>query len=128
IIGDLLDLSRVQTGKLKLDCQPVRLADSISAVIEAVSIQAKAEKVSLLAPELHSESAGELVVNGDATRIGQIIWNLLNNAVKFTPAGGTVTISLLRDGDEARVDVTDTGIGIDAGSLTKIFTMFGQAD
>lgn len=128
IIGDLLDLSRVQTGKLKLDCQPIRLADSICAVIDAVSVQASAAQVSLLAPGLNSESAREIIVNGDANRIEQIVWNLLNNAIKFTSAGGTVTVSLRREGDDARVDVEDTGIGIDAGSLDKVFTLFGQLD
>lgn len=128
IIGDLLDLSRIQTGKLKLDCRPLRLVDSVGAVIDAVSVQANAAQVSLLAPDLDSASAREIIVNGDANRIEQIIWNLLNNAIKFTPAGGTVAISLVREGDEARVDVQDTGIGIEAGSLSKVFTMFGQVD
>lgn len=128
IISDLLDLSRVQTGKLKLECRPVRLADSIGTVIEAVGVQASAAQVSLLAPDLQSDTARRLIVDGDANRIEQIVWNLLNNAIKFTPAGGTVTVSLRREGDEARLDVKDTGIGINADSISKVFTLFGQLD
>ena len=128
IISDLLDLSRVQTGKLKLDCRPVCLADSISTVLDAVGVQANAAQVSLRAPDMQDETVRDILVQGDPSRIEQIIWNLMNNAIKFTPPGGTVTVSLSREGGEARVDVNDTGIGIEAGSLSKIFTMFRQVD
>ncbi|RTZ45576.1 PAS domain S-box protein [Candidimonas sp. SYP-B2681] len=127
IIADLLDLSRVQTGKLKLERAPMALAPSVKAICEAVAAQAKEAQITLNAQGLQADGDA-LIVNGDVTRVEQIIWNLLNNAIKFTPSGGTVTVSLTREGDEARLDVQDTGIGIPADSLARVFTMFGQVD
>jgi two-component system CheB/CheR fusion protein len=126
IIADLLDLSRVQTGKLKLECSFVRLAPIVSTVIDAVRAQAREGDVRLEAPGLDSQDVANLSINGDITRIEQIAWNLVSNAVKFTLPGGLVTITLKRENDQARLDVQDTGIGIAPESLGKIFTMFSQ--
>ncbi|HUH58589.1 MAG TPA: CheR family methyltransferase [Candidimonas sp.] len=126
IIADLLDLSRVQTGKLKLECAPIRLVPLVTTIMDAVSSQAQEANVALTASGLDDKD--ELVVNGDVTRIEQIVWNLLNNAVKFTPAGGKVSVRLSSEDTEARLDVTDTGIGIAPEWLHKVFTMFGQVD
>lgn len=126
IIADLLDLSRVQTGKLKLERAPIRLAPLVATIMDAVSSQAQEADVGLAADGLNDPD--ELVVDGDVTRIEQIVWNLLNNAVKFTPAGGRVSVHLVREGERARLDVKDTGIGIAPEWLHKVFTMFGQVD
>ncbi len=128
IIADLLDLSRVQTGKLKLDSAPMALAPSVMAIIAAVSAQAKEAEITLIAKGLQADGDEALIIDGDVTRVEQIVWNLLNNAIKFTPPGGTVTVSLTRENHEARLDVQDTGIGIPADSLARVFTMFGQVD
>jgi two-component system CheB/CheR fusion protein len=126
IIADLLDLSRVQTGKLKLECSSVRLAPIVSTVVDAVRAQAREGDVRLEAPGLDSQEVANLSVNGDITRIEQIAWNLVSNAVKFTLPGGVVTVTLKQEKDQARLDVQDTGIGIAPESLGKLFTMFSQ--
>lgn len=128
IIADLLDFSRVQTGKLKLERSLIRLAPSVRSIVEAVSAQALQEHITLRTKGLEEDGEDALIVDGDAMRIEQIVWNLLNNAVKFTPSGGTITVALARERNEARLDVTDTGIGIAADSLEKVFTMFGQIE
>jgi two-component system CheB/CheR fusion protein len=126
IIADLLDLSRVQTGKLKLECAPIRLGPLVATIMDAVSSQAQEAHVELTAHGLADQE--DLVVNGDVTRIEQIVWNLLNNAIKFTLAGGKVSVHLTREDKEARLDVKDTGIGIAPEWLRKVFTLFGQVD
>jgi len=128
LIADLLDLSRVQTGKLKLDRVPIKLIPVVTTVLEAVSAQAAESRITLQAHGLDFAAINEVTVLGDATRIEQIIWNLLNNAIKFTPEGGTVTVTLTCARDELRLDVQDTGIGIPADALDKVFTMFGQVE
>jgi two-component system CheB/CheR fusion protein len=128
IIADLLDLSRVQTGKLKLECVAITLIPAIKTVLEAVAAQAKESRIALRSPGLDAPALKEITVRGDATRIEQIIWNLLNNALKFTPEGGTVTVSVTRENGEVRLDVHDTGIGIPAEALDRVFTMFGQVE
>lgn len=128
LIGDLLDLSRVQTGKLKLDREPVQVMLAIDTVLDAVSAQAREAQVTLHGPDSSLMDAERLVVEGDASRIEQIVWNLLSNAIKFTPPGGTVTVSVSIEANELRVDIKDTGIGIPAHSLEKAFAMFGQVE
>ncbi|MBA1259224.1 CheR family methyltransferase [Pseudomonas oryzihabitans] len=123
IIDDLLDLSRIRTGKLKLERRSLDLAQQLREIADVIRPLAGEVEVSCTRlPET------PLHVQADATRIGQIVWNLLNNAIKFTPAGGQVEISLGVDGDEARLDVTDTGQGIAADFLPRVFDMFGQAE
>ncbi|NYT45303.1 PAS domain S-box protein [Alcaligenaceae bacterium] len=127
IIEDLLDLSRVQTGKLKLQVEPVPVQLILHTVLDAVSTQAREAGVTLHGPR-HDTDTANLIVHGDASRIEQIVWNLLSNAIKFTPTGGTVTVTLAREGDEARIDVQDTGVGIPSEAIEKVFTMFGQVE
>lgn len=128
LIADLLDLSRVQTGKLKLECVPIKLIPVVKTVLEAVSAQAKESRIALRTPGLDAAALKEITVRGDVTRIEQIIWNLLNNALKFTPQGGTVTVTLVRENGDVRLDVHDTGIGIPAEALDRVFSMFGQVE
>lgn len=124
LVCDLLDLSRLQMGKLSLDNQPLSLSTVIKEAIETVSAEATAKGISLSA-DLDTEI---LVVEGDSVRLGQIAWNLLNNAVKFTPATGEIRITLRQEGDEARLVVEDTGKGISRKFLPHVFEIFRQAD
>ncbi|KTT44636.1 chemotaxis protein, partial [Pseudomonas oryzihabitans] len=123
IIDDLLDLSRIRTGKLKLERQSLDLAQQLHEI--AAVVRPLAGEVQVHCTRLPETP---LYVQADATRIGQIVWNLLNNAIKFTPAGGQVEITLGVEGQEARLDVSDTGQGIDPDFLPRVFEMFGQAE
>ncbi|HSE31775.1 MAG TPA: PAS domain S-box protein [Pyrinomonadaceae bacterium] len=124
LVSDLLDLSRLQMGKLAIARQSVSLSTIVGDAIETVRTEAEAKNISLklIAPK---ES---LVVDGDPVRLGQIVWNLLNNAVKFTPTGGDITISLSENADEAILRVADTGQGIPPEFLPHVFEIFRQAD
>jgi PAS domain S-box-containing protein len=124
LVSDLLDLSRLQMGKLALDQQPVSLSTIITDAIETVRTEAAAKRIALnidLDPEI-------LVIEGDPVRLGQVAWNLLNNAVKFTPVNGEVKIALTRDGDDAKLIIEDNGQGISAEFLPHVFEIFRQAD
>ncbi|HEY7213457.1 MAG TPA: HAMP domain-containing sensor histidine kinase, partial [Thermoanaerobaculia bacterium] len=124
LIADLLDLSRLQTGKLAIQRQPVQLAPLLAEVAEAVRAEMDLKRI-----ELRLEEAEEpLAVEADPMRVQQVLWNLLQNAVKFTPEGGRVTARLQRAGGEARLSVEDTGEGLEPGLLPNLFQMFRQAD
>ncbi|WP_228076620.1 chemotaxis protein CheB [Novilysobacter ciconiae] len=122
IVDDLLDLSRIRTGKLSLDLAPVDLAGAAQAAVEAMSAEAAAADIRLLAecPE------DPVMVIADAARLNQILWNLLGNAVKFSSAGGRVRVRTRAEADFGRLDVIDNGRGISADALPRIFEMFGQ--
>jgi PAS domain S-box-containing protein len=124
LVSDLLDLSRLQMHKLSLNRQPVSLSTVMGDAIETVKAEASAKGVSVKL-DLQTEI---LVVDGDPVRLGQIAWNLLNNAVKFTPPGGDVTVSLNQDGDEAKLVVQDSGQGISPEFLPHVFEIFRQGD
>ena len=124
LVDDLLDVSRVMTGKLAIQQHLVPLPFIVGDSIGAVARDAEQKGVQIdvdLTPE-------PLIVQADPVRVRQIAWNLLSNAIKFTPAGGKVQISLKRDGNEARLDVADTGVGIAPEALPHIFELFGQPD
>jgi len=125
LIDDLLDLSRTIGGKLLLACSPARLHDVIRAAIEVVRPEAKARGVALC---LQFGAASD-TLEVDATRLQQAVWNVLGNAVKFTPAGGRVDIrtALSPARDHFVVTVTDTGLGIAPADLERIFNPFEQA-
>jgi signal transduction histidine kinase len=124
MIEDLLDVSRIISGKVRLDVQRVDLKGVIDAAIEAVRPTAEAKNIRLL-PVL-DPAAGP--VSGDPSRLQQIVWNLLSNAIKFTPKGGKVQVELARVNSHVEVVVTDTGIGIKAEFLPHLFERFRQAD
>ena len=124
LIDDILDVSRVVSGKLRLAPETIDIARVILNAVDAVSTTAAAKEIKItttLAPQL-----GLMVA--DATRLQQVIWNLLANAVKFTPKKGTVQISARRSSSQVQIDVTDDGEGIDAQFLPHVFEPFRQAE
>jgi PAS domain S-box-containing protein len=124
IIEDILDISRIITGKLKLDVTKVNLVSLLETAMETVHLAADAKSIRL---QLMLDSQ-EALVSGDANRLQQIIWNLLSNAIKFTPQGGTVTVALIVGGSQAEIHVSDNGKGIEAEFLPFVFDRFRQAD
>jgi PAS domain S-box-containing protein len=124
LIEDLLDVSRIISGKLRLEARPVELGPIIEAAVDAVRPAAEAKEI-----RLHAALGRALgQVSGDTERLQQIIWNLLSNAIKFTPQGGRVAVRLARVGAAARIRVTDTGRGISPEFLPYVFDRFRQAD
>lgn len=124
LIDDLLDVSRIITGKLQIELRPVNLSSVIEAAIDAVRPAAEAKEIHF-ETEIDSQAC---VVPGDANRLQQIFWNLFSNAVKFTPPGGRVRVVVERAEQLARVSVSDSGIGIKPDFLPYIFDRFRQAD
>jgi len=124
LIRDLLDLSRLRSGKLELNREMVSPVVSIHNAIETVRLEAAAKniKIEVEAPE------EPLFVRADPVRLEQVIWNLLNNAVKFTPRDGRIGINLITEAGEVVLTVEDNGQGIDSLFLPHIFEIFRQAD
>jgi signal transduction histidine kinase/CheY-like chemotaxis protein len=124
LIEDLLDVSRIVTGNLRIEREPVDLLAIVGAAIDTVRPTLEARELQLQA-EL-DPAAGAVV--GDANRLQQVAWNLLANAAKFTPQGGTIAVRLARRGDEAELQVRDNGRGISPAFLPHVFERFRQAD
>ena len=124
LIDDLLDLSRITTGKLRLELQQVSVVSIVEAAMETVRPAADAKGIRLKAILEHVQAA----VNADPSRLQQVVWNLLTNAVKFTPKGGQVQVVLRRVNSHIEVSVSDTGIGIPASFLPHVFERFSQRD
>jgi signal transduction histidine kinase len=123
LIGDLLDVSRIISGKLQFSLEPTDMTAVVRAVVEGMRDKAGARGV-----HLKSEiPAVPITVNGNPARIHQIASNLLSNAIKFTSPGGTVSVSVGDEGPHASITVSDTGVGIDPEFLPKVFEMFTQA-
>jgi signal transduction histidine kinase/ActR/RegA family two-component response regulator len=125
IIDDLLDVSRIVAGTLHLVPQPVDLIAVAQAAMDAVGPLAVAKNVQL---EFSPIPAAVETVSGDAVRLEQVLWNLLANAIKFTPAGGRVALSIQPSKDHIEVRIVDTGQGIGADFLPHVFERFRQAD
>ena len=124
IIEDILDVSRVITGKLQLHLAPVDLIGVVKAALDAVRPALEAKDIAV--EESYQE--GLKVIAGDADRLQQVIWNLLSNASKFTPVGGTVAIRVTQDKTYVAIEIIDTGPGIDPDFLPHVFERFRQAD
>jgi signal transduction histidine kinase len=124
LIDDLLDVSRVSQGKIDLRRERIDLQDVIRAALETSrpAIDAGRHEFILDMPD------EAIPVNGDLTRLAQVVSNLLNNAAKYTPDGGKIRLTLTRDGHEARIHVADTGLGIERDMLPKVFELFTQVE
>src|SRR5438067_1276954 len=123
LIEDLLDVSRIVAGKLLVEMRRVDLATVAGAAVDAARPAAHARHVTLTAA-----IAPSLFLRADPQRLQQVISNLLNNALKFTPENGSIDVRVERAGDQARIVVRDTGIGIDPELLPRIFDRFQQGD
>ncbi|MDQ3169231.1 MAG: PAS domain-containing sensor histidine kinase [Acidobacteriota bacterium] len=124
LVSDVLDVSSVVTGKLRVRLAIVDLCEIATSSIEIVQPSADAKGVIIESPH----SAKPCLVRGDADRLHQAIWNLLTNAVKFTPSGGRVTVSVAPKEDQIELAVADTGIGIPAAFVSRVFERFTQAE
>lgn len=124
IVNDLLDMSRIISGKIHLEVQPVYLHDIVNNAIEAVRQSAVAKTIRIQ-PILDSRIG---LVRGDPSRLHQVLWNLMSNAVKFTPKGGRIQVVLERVNSHVEISVEDSGIGIRAEFLPHVFDRFRQAD
>lgn len=125
IIDDLLDVSRIIAGTLKLRTAPVDLVAVTQEACDVVEPVAAAKRIDLVRP---ADNASAEPVDADAARLQQAIGNLLANALKFTPEGGRITVSVERAGEQMVVEIVDTGRGIDAAFLPHVFERFRQAD
>jgi len=122
LIGDLLDISRITNGNLPLSISPIDLQVVVQRALEGVQLSASAKHIEIVS---HLNSA---TVLGDRDRLQQVLWNILSNAIKFTPAGGRVEIVMQNLENHAEVRVTDTGKGITSELLPYIFDRFRQGD
>jgi len=124
LTSDLLEVSKALTGGLQLECRPAAIGEAAREAAMSAAAAARVKGVSL---ELAIPDA-PIVVLGDATRLRQIVWHLLSNAIKFTPQGGRIRVEVAQHGNEATLSVTDNGPGIDPDFLPRIFDRFTQAD
>lgn len=122
LLNDLLDLSRIIYGKVQLELEPVALGELVTASIRTMQDTSKLSKHQL------SLETQPLMVHGDRTRLEQIFSNLIDNAVKYTPEGGNIWVSVVQDGSSAVIRVADSGAGIDPELLPFIFDVFVQGD
>ena len=124
IISDLLDVSRIITDKLRLNARPIRPAPSIESAVESLRQAADAKEIDI--ELVLDDQAGP--VAGDSDRLRQIVWNLVSNAIKFTPDRGQVQVKLERVGKDVEITVGDTGLGIAPDFLPFVFDRFRQGD
>ncbi len=124
LIDDLLEVSRILSGKTRLVPRPIALAAPLGAAIETVRPMAEQKGITLT---VHHDASRDALV-ADAERLQQVIWNILSNAIKFTPGGGSVTVTTAMTDDDVELQVRDSGIGIDPDFLPLVFDRFRQAD
>lgn len=125
LISDLLDLSRFEEGRTKLEREDADLATVVREAVEPVSVMAEGKGIVL---SVDAPAAGEAIVRLDPVRVRQVLWNLLHNAVKFTPRGGRIELSARADAEGAHFLVRDTGVGVDPKDLPFVFERFRQVD
>ncbi len=124
LIDDLLDVSRIITGKIRMNLRPVEIRTVVNTALEGVRPAFEEKEIQV---ETVFDSNSCLVL-GDGHRLQQVFWNLLNNAVKFTPPGGQVKVVVQTNGSEVQVLVTDSGVGVEPEFLPYVFERFRQAD
>jgi signal transduction histidine kinase/CheY-like chemotaxis protein len=125
LVDDMLDVSRIISGKLAIKTEPVDMTAVMAGAVETVKPAADAKRVAL---HVSLEPDAEVLVTGDSDRLRQVVWNLLSNAIKFTPSGGRIDLALERIDSGAQIVVKDTGQGIDPAFLPHVFERFRQAD
>jgi PAS domain S-box-containing protein len=124
LVNDLLDMSRIQAGKFSITPAPMRVSEVLERTLPALALLSSQRGL-----RLESELAPDLpVLTADVQRVSQVVANLLTNAIKFTPEGGTITVRATLKGASVRLEVQDTGIGIAAEDLDKLFVPFSQLD
>jgi PAS domain S-box-containing protein len=124
LVDDILDTSRIITGRFNLESRPIEMDRIFEAAVAVVRPAAEAKRI-ILHADIRDRGS---VILGDANRVQQIIWNLLSNAVKFTDAGGRIEAKLTRTGDRIEISISDTGIGMEPEFLPHVFDRFRQAD
>jgi signal transduction histidine kinase len=124
LIADLLNVSRLKTGKFIIESHPTQLADVVEGELAQLTETAKAHKLHLV----YNKPVNFPVLNLDETKIRQVIMNFVDNAIYYTPAGGTVTIELKDLGTSVQLTVTDTGIGVPKAAQPRLFSKFYRAD
>jgi len=124
LVNDLVDMSRMTTGKLQVALEPLPVVPVLEAALESVRPAAEAKELRIQT----SWRVHDTNILADPTRLQQILWNLLSNAVKFTPNGGRISVSAQRIDQRIRIEVADTGIGLDPVFLPHVFDRFRQAD
>jgi signal transduction histidine kinase len=123
LVDQLLDLSKLESGEVPLQLEPMALAPMVDRVISEFSVGRAVTDIALLA-----EVPDDLTVDADRERIHQVVFNLVDNAVRFTPPGGEVTIAAERAAERVRVMVRDTGVGVAPEHLPRLFERFYRAD
>ena len=124
LVADLLDVARIRSGKIRLTLERTDLGEVARRCVQAIQASKSAEDHELgvaLPPD-------SVFVNGDPVRLEQVLGNLLDNAIKYTPAGGSIRVSLAREPEEAVLRVRDTGVGIARDMLPRIFELFTQVE
>jgi signal transduction histidine kinase len=124
LIEDLLDVSRIVSGNLRLELKPIALTTVVKGAMDSVQLAADAKEIRL--QTIVDPIADN--VKGDEARLQQVVWNILSNSIKFTPAGGSVTVKIDSADSAAELTITDTGEGISAEFLPFVFDRFKQAD
>jgi two-component system CheB/CheR fusion protein len=123
-IEDLLDITRIREQKLSMSMEDVDLAAVVRAAFEITALNGTGYGIDI---RLHLD-LNPAPLRGDRVRLLQVVWNLMSNAIKFTPAGGQIDVCLEKSGNDARLSVTDTGIGITADFAPHVFELYRQAD
>jgi signal transduction histidine kinase/ActR/RegA family two-component response regulator len=123
LINDVLDVSRIISGKLRIDARPMDVCDCLQAALDSARPAAEAKGI-----EVVRTVDGPAVIAGDPDRVQQIVWNLLSNAIKFTPKGGRIDVSVGRHDGDVELRVRDNGVGIAADAIPHLFERFWQAD
>ncbi len=124
LVNDLVDMSRMSTGKLRLELEPLPVVPALEGALDSVRPSAAMKGLTIET----FITLDDVCILADPTRLQQVLWNLLSNAVKFTPSGGHITVSAIKEGERVRIQVTDTGMGIDRNFLPHVFDRFRQAD